>query len=85
LFEGELSESDHETKCRRVFEWICRQTNKIGKPIKRQTIFGSRQADSGDYDRILITLMEQGKIMYEERKLKNDWLYWPNNQSVEDS
>lgn len=83
LFEEELNESENESKCQKVFEWICKQVKKSGKPVRRQAIFSSKQIDGG-YDYILTTLIEQGKIMCEETKEKVNWLYRPNNQQVED-
>jgi hypothetical protein len=85
LIEGELGESEHQRKCRKIFEWVCKRVKKTGSPIKRQTIFSSRQLDGGsnEYDYILKSLIEQGKILCQETATKNDWLYKPIQQPIE--
>lgn len=78
LFEGELGESLHQRKCRIIFEFICKKIKESGRPIKRQMIFSSKKLDGGgkEYDEILQSLMEQGRIGYTERKPKNDSEYY---------
>lgn len=80
LFEGELGESDHQRKCRSVFEWICKKVKKTGLPVKRQALLTSKQLEGGtiEYDYILNSLIEQNKILYEQKDKKNETLYWPN-------
>ena len=36
LIEGELGESEHQRKCRKLFEWICKRITKTKSPIRRQ-------------------------------------------------
>lgn len=78
LFEGELGESDHQRKCRIIFELICKKTKETAKPIKRQTILSSKKLDGGgkDYDYVLQTLIDQGKIGYTEFERKNESEYY---------
>lgn len=78
LFEGELGESVHQRKCRVTFEFICKKIKETGKPVKRQTILTSKKLDGGvkEYDEILLSLIEQGKINCKERKPKNDSEYY---------
>jgi putative DNA primase/helicase len=85
LIEGELGESAHQRKCRKVYEWICKTVKSTGLPIRRQCLFSSRQLDGGgkEYDYVLTTLIEQGKILCEETIKKNDWLYKPIQQLIE--
>ncbi len=77
LFEGELGESEHQRKCRILFEWMCQKTKDTGKPIKRHTIISSKKLDGGskDYDYVLQTLIDQGKIRYQEFQKKNESEY----------
>lgn len=78
LFEGELGESENQRKCRIIFEFICKKINDTGKPIKRQTILSSKRLDGGssEYDYVLKTLIEQGKIGYCELEKKNESEYY---------
>src|SRR5690606_24692282 len=45
LFEGELGESEHQRKCRIIFEWMCQKIKDTGKPIKRHTVISSKKLD----------------------------------------
>ena len=78
LFEGELGESENQRKCRIVFEFICKKIKETGKPLKRQTILSSKKLDGGssEYDYVLKTLIEQGKIGYRELEKKNESEYY---------
>ncbi len=77
LFEGELGESEHQRKCRIIFDWLKKKTEKEGLPVKRQTILASRQLTGGakEYDIILEDLIEQGKIECIKLPKKNDHEY----------
>lgn len=77
LFEGELGESEHQRKCRIIFEWMCQKIKDTGKPIKRHTVISSKKLDGGskDYDYVLQTLIDQGKIKYQEFQKKNESEY----------
>jgi phage/plasmid primase-like uncharacterized protein len=77
LFEGELGESEHQRKCRIIFEWMCQKIKDTGKPIKRHTVISSKKLDGGskDYDYVLQTLIDQGKIKYQELQKKNESEY----------
>ncbi len=77
LFEKELGESEHQRKCRVLFEWLCKRIKTTGKTVKRHTVLTSKQLDGGvkDYDYVLQTLTEQGKVSYTEKPKKNDSEY----------
>lgn len=77
LFEKDLGESEHQRKCRIIFEFICKKTKETGKPIKRQTIMTSKKLDGGsaEYDYVLKSLTEEGKITYKDFIKKNDSEY----------
>jgi len=76
LFEEELGESVHQRKCRIILEFMAR-VQKAGKSITRQTIMSSKQLDGGcpEYDPILQTLIEQGKVECIRHDKKNEWKY----------
>jgi hypothetical protein len=61
LFNRELGESDHQTKQRRVVEYIA---NRQGK-IPRQSLLVSRVLDGGvkEYNYILESLEESGVLV----------------------
>lgn len=64
LFEGELGETDHQQKCRLIYEWICMRmkNNKItswGALIVSKTLGGG----STMYEYPLKTLIESGQVM----------------------
>lgn len=77
LFEKDLGESEHQRKCRIIFEFICKKTKETGNPIKRQTIMTSKKLDGGsaEYDYVLKSLTEEGKITYKEFTKKNESEY----------
>ena len=64
LLEKELGESDYQRKCRIVFDWVCGRIKKTGNSVKRQEIMSSRKLKNGskEYDSVLQTLIEEGKI-----------------------
>ncbi|MBY0109525.1 MAG: DUF3987 domain-containing protein [Candidatus Babeliaceae bacterium] len=81
LFEGELGESDHQRKCRLVFNWICKKVETAGEHITWGQLSASRVLGGGtkDYEYIIKTLIETGKIEHapsQTRKRKDD-RYWP--------
>ncbi len=78
LFEGELGESEHQRKCRTVYEWICKKTTDQ-KRVTRACLLTSRILEGGgkDYDYALQTLLESGKIGELKGKSKKEDLYFP--------
>ena len=78
LFEKDLGESEHQRKCRIIFEFICKKIQETGKPIKRQMIMTSKRLDGGsaEYDYVLKSLIEEGKVVCKEFTKKNDSEYW---------
>lgn len=85
LFEGELGESEHQRKCRILLDWICQKVQKTGTPVLRKDILASKKLNGGvtEYDYILNTLTESGKIKFVEKNPKNTSEYSPQNDSVE--
>ncbi len=85
LIEGELGESEHQRKCRKILEWICKKIVKTKSSVRRQSLLNSHQLDGGcqEYDYILETLIQQGKISCNQIGQKNDWLYQLLEQSIE--
>ncbi len=83
LWASELGESEHQRKCRIVLEWICQKVKDTGNPIKRQSILASKKLAGGvtEYDYVLSSLVEQGKLKYDEQKPKNESLYSPKENS----
>lgn len=79
LFEGELGESEHQTKCRLVFEWICKKVKEKGEPVKRKALLSSKQLGGGAdmYDYVLKTLIETGQIQKIQKDKKDEWEYSP--------
>ncbi len=77
LFEGSLGESKHQRKSRELFEWISKKVKATGKPIKRQTIMTSKKLSgkTKEYDEVLDTLIEEGKLEFKPAAKKNDSLY----------
>jgi hypothetical protein len=73
LFENELGESENQRKCRVVLEFIA----KRGGRAKRHDILSSRVLSGGakDYDYVLETLEESGRVALEKAGLKKDWIY----------
>lgn len=74
LFENELGESEHQTKCRKILEFLARRNGKA----KRKDILSSRTLDGGvnDYEYILTSLEESGEIASDQSSpLKNEWIY----------
>ncbi len=47
LIEGELGESEHQRKCRKILEWICKKIAKTKSPVRRQSLLTSHQLDGG--------------------------------------
>ncbi len=47
LFDGELSESEFDSQCRELFEWICRRVKSTGYPVKRKEILQSKKIKGG--------------------------------------
>lgn len=87
LFEGELGESEYQRKCRVLFEWICKRIGTTGAPVLRKAIFQSKKLNDGptEYDHVLNTLIESGKIkLVTEGRKKNDWEYSLEEQSVDE-
>lgn len=82
LFEGELGESDHQRKCRIVFDWICQKVKKTDRPVKWKDIISSKQLEGGsaEYGYICTTLVESGKLICTEHPIKKEWSYVPNNK-----
>ena len=78
LLENELGESEHQGKCRKLYEWISARTKISGKPVKRQTIMSSKKLDGGtkEFDYILQSLIDQGKIECKEHLKKNESEYF---------
>jgi phage/plasmid primase-like uncharacterized protein len=77
LFEGELGESEHQRKCRVVFDWICQKIKKTGEPVKWKDIITSKKLEGGsaEYEYICKTLMESGKLICKESPIRKDWIY----------
>lgn len=77
LFSQDLGESEHQRKCRVTLEWITNRTRRDKKPARRQAILSSKLLPGGakEYDEILHTLIEQGKIIYTQYAKKNESEY----------
>ena len=77
LFEGELGESAHQTKCRILLDWIKKRIERDKLPVKRNAVLASKQLKGGvkEYDMVLEHLIEQGKITFKEFSKKNDSEY----------
>ena len=80
LFEGELGESEHQRKCRIVFDWICQKFKKTSEPVKWKDIITSRKLEGGsaEYEYVCKTLIESGKLIFKENIIKKECLYAPN-------
>ena len=83
LFEGELGESEHQRKCRIVFEWICNRIKK-DKPPTWAALITSEILNGGatEYEYPIRTLVEGGKINEIQKPKRKDWLYVPANEKV---
>lgn len=79
LFEGELGESEHQRKCRILLDWICQKVQKTGSSVLRKDILASKKFNGGatEYDYVLNTLIESGKIKFVEKNPKNTSEYSP--------
>ena len=87
LFQGELGESEHERKCNKLFDWLCKQVVKTkGAPVPRHTIIRSSQVegDTKQYDSVLETLAQSNRIEIIKPKDTagnplgiSKWLYLP--------
>ncbi len=79
LIGGELSESEQQYKCRMLFEWICQKVQATGLPIKKKTFLQSKKLKGGhkEYDHILQSLIESGRIECTEAPKKMDYEYIP--------
>ena len=77
LFEGELGESEHQRKCRIVFEWICKRIKNKNSPTWK-SIIASKQLEGGsaEYEYVMKTLIESGKLKEIQKGTnKKEWLY----------
>lgn len=87
LFKRELGESEFQRKCRKLMEYICKRAKKTRKPVTRKDILASNQLKNGvkEYDSVLDTLIDAGKLIYETRHPKNESLYRlaPSVETVE--
>lgn len=76
LFSAELGESEFERKCRLILEYLKRHSGKAA----RLKILSSKIIKEGtkDYDEVLNSLIEQGKIVVNSDggKPKKEWLYY---------
>ncbi len=74
LFKGELGESDHRKKCRKVREYIAKSKGVV----KRRELIRSGVLDGGvkDYDYIMDTLTqsEEVRLLHGEES-KNTWVF----------
>jgi putative DNA primase/helicase len=79
LFEGELGESEHERKCRIVYEWICKKIKKDKEPVVWREIIVSHTLGGGskEYEEIVTTLVEQGKLTKIDKYPKSECEYTP--------
>ena len=77
LFENDLGESENQRKCRIVLEFIAKRNGQA----TRQAILSSKTLGGGakDYDYILETLEESGKVLIEKKGQKKDWIYSLNS------
>jgi len=77
LFKRELGESEFQHKCRVIMEFICKRTRETGKAVERRVIISSKKLKGGvkEYDSVLNTLIDEGKLTYEGRSPKNLSLY----------
>lgn len=82
LFEGELGESEHQRKCRIIFDWICQKVKKTGDPVKWKDIISSKKLEGGsaEYEYVCKTLTESGKLICKENPTRKDWLYAPSDR-----
>lgn len=82
LFEGELGESEHQRKCRKVYEWICMRMQTRGTPVKWSEIMCSKTLEGGatEYEYVCKTLVESGRVVADIRVPKKDSLYAINTQ-----
>lgn len=85
LFEGELGESDNQRKCRIILEWICDKIGKTGAPVTRAMLLSSHKLEGGksEYDYVLDTLIESGKLICKEMKPIAKSLYFPKGKEFE--
>lgn len=77
LFKRELGESEFQHKCRVIMEFICKRTRETGKPVERRMIISSKRLKGGvkEYDSVLNTLIDEGKLIAEDKKPKSLSLY----------
>jgi len=73
LFENELGESEQQKKQRVIMEYIA----KKGGSITRQTLISSKSLTGSviEYENVINTLIESGKIVVSEKSKKTEWLY----------
>ena len=85
LFEGELGESEHQRKCRVVFDWINKKFQERKSPVKWGEMLSSKQLAGGsaEYEYVVQTLIDSGKLVFIESVKKKDWTYAPTNKWVE--
>ncbi|MBP6869282.1 DUF3987 domain-containing protein [Candidatus Babeliales bacterium] len=78
LLQNELSESRFQSKCRKLFEWICSRIRKLNKPVTWQEILASKQLEHGgeEYETVLSMLIDQGLIEHRELKPKKNSEYF---------
>lgn len=82
LYAGELGESETQRKCRIIYEWIKKKHLEMNAPVLRKNILSSRKLDGGskEYDFVLDTLIDQGKIDLDNTsKKKSKWEYIPED------
>ena len=87
LYEGKLGETEFETNCRELYEFICRTVQRAGHPVTKREIYSSKcikGIKSKDYSEIIERLVISGKI--KETKIPSNRgqssgadFYEPNN------
>jgi phage/plasmid primase-like uncharacterized protein len=83
LFQGELSESDQQKKCRLILEWICKRIQKEKAPTWAALITSNvLDGGAGMYEYPMKTLVEGGLVNEIQKAQKRDWLYMPVNKAV---
>ncbi len=79
LFEGELGESEHERKCRIMHEALCKWAAASKRPVTWAQIITSKKLKGGskEYEYIFQTLIDSGRVTFEKKEHRKDWIYKP--------
>lgn len=74
LYEGELVESEQQSKIRQVLDYIARKIRETGKPLAWKALLQSRVLGGGhkDYEYIIKTLEDQGRVSVTKGRVRSE-------------